>query len=213
MAPNARRSRGCGNAVVDYAGVAELKWRALRSAFENFKANARAGGAADFEQFRVERGALLLRFACFEALRHRFTRPWWEWPEGWREPDEANAPSCVSGPTRRGRIRRIRAMDRRSAIGSLQGAGGQARHEGRTLSRRRRRRAVRRFRCLERAGGDLAPSRGRRAARSAQRTRPNWGLAGFNAAGLEIKSFEPFREMLRASMRHAGAIRLDHVLG
>src|ERR1700741_2207912 len=41
----------------------------------------------------------------------------------------------------------------------------------------------------------------------------NWGLAGFNAAGLEIKSFEPYREMLRASMRHAGAIRLDHVLG
>src|SRR5947208_13246366 len=41
----------------------------------------------------------------------------------------------------------------------------------------------------------------------------NWGLAGFNAAGLEIKSFEPYRDMLRASMRYAGAIRLDHVLG
>ena len=41
----------------------------------------------------------------------------------------------------------------------------------------------------------------------------NWGLAGFNAAGLEIQSFEPYREMLRAAMRYAGAIRLDHVLG
>jgi 4-alpha-glucanotransferase len=41
----------------------------------------------------------------------------------------------------------------------------------------------------------------------------SWGLAGFNATGLEMKLFEPFREMLRASMRHAGAIRLDHVLG
>src|SRR5947207_1045391 len=39
------------------------------------------------------------------------------------------------------------------------------------------------------------------------------GLAGFNATGLELKSFEPYREMLHASMRHAGAIRLDHVLG
>ena len=28
-----------------------------------------------------------------------------------------------------------------------------------------------------------------------------------------MKLFEPFREMLQASMRHAGAIRLDHVLG
>jgi 4-alpha-glucanotransferase len=41
----------------------------------------------------------------------------------------------------------------------------------------------------------------------------DWGLAGFNAAGLEQQSFRPYREMLRASMRHAGAIRLDHVLG
>ena len=41
----------------------------------------------------------------------------------------------------------------------------------------------------------------------------SWGLAGFNATGLEQQSFEPYREMLRASMRHAGAIRLDHVLG
>ena len=40
-----------------------------------------------------------------------------------------------------------------------------------------------------------------------------WGLAGFNAAGLERESFAPYRDMLRASMRHAGAIRLDHVLG
>jgi 4-alpha-glucanotransferase len=40
-----------------------------------------------------------------------------------------------------------------------------------------------------------------------------WGLAGFNAAGLELESFAPYRDMLRASMRHAGAIRLDHVLG
>jgi 4-alpha-glucanotransferase len=41
----------------------------------------------------------------------------------------------------------------------------------------------------------------------------SWGLAGFNAAGLELQSFAPYRDMLRASMRHAGAIRLDHVMG
>jgi 4-alpha-glucanotransferase len=41
----------------------------------------------------------------------------------------------------------------------------------------------------------------------------DWGLAGFNAAGLEARLFEPYRQMLRTSMRHAGAIRLDHVLG
>lgn len=41
----------------------------------------------------------------------------------------------------------------------------------------------------------------------------DWGLAGFNATGLQLQAFAPFREMLQASMRYAGAIRLDHVLG
>ena len=41
----------------------------------------------------------------------------------------------------------------------------------------------------------------------------NWGLTGFNPVGLEDRQFRPFRRMLQASMRYAGAIRLDHVLG
>ena len=41
----------------------------------------------DFEKFRAERAPLLSRFACFEVLRHKFNKPWWEWPEEWRQPD------------------------------------------------------------------------------------------------------------------------------
>jgi 4-alpha-glucanotransferase len=41
----------------------------------------------------------------------------------------------------------------------------------------------------------------------------NWGLSGFSPFGLEAEQFEPFRQMLRAAMRYAGAVRLDHVLG
>jgi 4-alpha-glucanotransferase len=41
----------------------------------------------------------------------------------------------------------------------------------------------------------------------------DWDLAGFNPVGLERQCFEPFREMVRASFRYAGAVRLDHVLG
>src|SRR5258708_18298278 len=40
----------------------------------------------------------------------------------------------------------------------------------------------------------------------------NWGLAGFNPAGLEDRKFEPFHRMLLTSMRYAGAILLYHVL-
>lgn len=41
----------------------------------------------------------------------------------------------------------------------------------------------------------------------------NWGLAAVNPVALERRKFEPFRQVLQASMRYAGAVRLDHVLG
>src|ERR1700759_365461 len=88
------------SAHVDYAGVAELKWRALRTAFENFRANASAERRRRFQQFRNERGSLLSRFACFEALRHRLTGPWWEWPAEWRQPDEEKLAGLRNGPDR-----------------------------------------------------------------------------------------------------------------
>jgi 4-alpha-glucanotransferase len=41
----------------------------------------------------------------------------------------------------------------------------------------------------------------------------DWGISGFTGPGLLTTDFEAFREMLRASLRYAGAIRLDHILG
>jgi 4-alpha-glucanotransferase len=202
------------SANVDYAGVAELKWRALRSAFENFKANASPARVRDFEKFRGERGSLLAHFACFEVLRHRFKAPWWEWPAEWRRPDETKCTELRGGPDRSEiefvefvqwtadrQLAGCKALaDKRGmkvglyldvAVG-VQADGFDAWNEQEAISRH----------LAVGAPPDPLNTLGQ-----------NWGLAGFNAAGLEIKSFEPFREMLRASMRHAGAIRLDHVLG
>jgi 4-alpha-glucanotransferase len=69
-------SRSRQSAIVDYVAVAELKWRALRLAFAGFKASPNAKRQAALERFRAERGVLLSRFACFEALRHKFKVPW-----------------------------------------------------------------------------------------------------------------------------------------
>ena len=75
-----------------------------------------------------------------------------------------------------------------------------ARHEGRALSRRRRRRAIRRLRRLERTGRDLAPSRRRRAAGSAQHRRPELGPC-------RLQRHRAGAEILRALPRDAA--RLD----
>jgi 4-alpha-glucanotransferase len=41
----------------------------------------------------------------------------------------------------------------------------------------------------------------------------DWGLTAYNPHGLVASDFAPFRQMLRAAMRYAGAVRIDHVLG
>jgi 4-alpha-glucanotransferase len=200
--------------LVDYKSVAGLKRRALRVAYENFKSHASASRMKDFEAFRRERAPLLSRFACFEVLRHKFDKPWWEWTEGWRRPDEAKCAELRRGPDaaeiefvefvqwtadRQLRSCRNRARQLGMKVGlyldvavGVQSDGFDAWNEQIAISRH----------LAVGAPPDPLNLAGQ-----------NWGLAGFNAAGLELKSFEPYREMLRASMRYAGAIRLDHVLG
>jgi 4-alpha-glucanotransferase len=83
--------------TISYRAVAELKWRGLRQAFEAFSKKPDRARAAAFEAFRNERGVLLSRFACFETLRHKFGTPWWEWPEPWRQPDDARLAELRTG--------------------------------------------------------------------------------------------------------------------
>jgi 4-alpha-glucanotransferase len=200
--------------IVDYAAVAALKWRALRSVFDAFKVDPKNKRHAAFNRFRAEHAPLLSRFACFEVLRHKFNKPWWEWPEQWRQPDEAKCATLRKGADKAEiefvefvqwvADRQLQAcQDLATRLGmkvglyldvavGVQSDGFDAWNEQIAISRH----------LSVGAPPDSLNTAGQ-----------NWGLAGFNAAGLEIKSFEPFREMLRASMRHAGAIRLDHVLG
>ncbi len=200
--------------IVDYIGVAELKWQALRAAFEKFKKQPARGRKEDLDAFRAERAPLLSRFACFEVLRHKFGGAWWEWPPEWRAPDDARCTYLRGGDdageiefvefvqwTADRQLRDCRDLARRLgmkvglyldvAVG-VQSGGFDAWNEQTAISRH----------LSVGAPPDPLNVAGQ-----------NWGLAGFNAAGLELQLFEPYREMLRASMRYAGAIRLDHVLG
>ncbi|MGX7741329.1 4-alpha-glucanotransferase [Rhodopseudomonas parapalustris] len=200
--------------LIDYQVVAAAKWRALRAAFDKFRASPGPGRREAFDAFRNERGTLLTRFACFEVLRHKFGSPWWEWLEEWRRPDDARCADLRAGADAaevefveftqwcaHDQLRgcRDRAAERGMSVGlyldvavGVQSDGFDAWNEQTAISR------------LLSVG---APPD------SLNTAGQNWGLAGFNAPGLELTGFAPYREMLRASMRYAGAIRLDHVLG
>ena len=41
----------------------------------------------------------------------------------------------------------------------------------------------------------------------------NWGLGAFNPEELKERAYEPFIKVLRANMKNAGALRIDHAMG
>ena len=199
---------------VPYADMAALKWLGLRAAFNSFVASASEARRKEFDAFRAARAPLLSRFACFEVLRHRFGAPWWEWPAEWQQPDEAKCAELRNGTGKRevefvefvqwtADAQLHAAKELASQLGmrvglyldvavGVQSNGFDAWNEQMAISRH----------LAVGAPPDVLNTIGQ-----------DWGLAGFNAGGLEAQSFVPFADMLAASMRHAGAIRLDHVLG
>ena len=210
MAAEAERLRT--TELIDHAGVAALKQRGLRMAYRAFRHDAAPERRADFEEFRRARPALAA-FAAFEVLRRRFSQPWWQWPAPWRDPTDAaldrlraEAAEEVAfyeyvqwlADAQLMRCRdRARALDLAVglyldvAVGALP-TGFDAWHA---------RAAVTRTLSVG-APPDPLNALGQ-----------NWGLAGFSGVGLQASDYRAFRETLRAAMRYAGAIRLDHVLG
>ena len=199
---------------VPYADMAALKWLGLRAAYNSFVTSASEARRKEFDAFRADRAPLLSRFACFEVLRHRFAGPWWEWPQEWQQPDEAKCAELRNGPDKRevefvefvqwtadsqlhaakelaGQLGMRVGLYLDVAVG-VQSNGFDAWNEQMAISRH----------LAVGAPPDVLNTVGQ-----------DWGLAGFNAGGLEAQSFVPFADMLAASMRHAGAIRIDHVLG
>jgi 4-alpha-glucanotransferase len=211
LEPDVRRARS--SAQVDYVVVGSAKQRGLRLAYDHFRQHAKPARRRDYEAFCHERGEDLLRFAAFEVLRRRFQRVWWEWPEEWRRP----SPEALQklGETDGDEVgfhqytqwiadRQLAACQKLAvqrgmpiglyldlAVGVQAGSADVWSHQGAMLAD-----------LSVGAPPDLLNTAGQ-----------NWGLAGFNPAGLEARELEPFRQMISAAMRHAGAIRLDHVLG
>jgi len=200
--------------LVDYPGVARLKAHALQAAFAQFKAAAAPERRAAFESFRRNEGRTLSRFAAFEILRREHGGPWWLWPVEWREPDDGRIAELRAGPLGDAMAavefaqwcasEQLDACARRAAelqmpVGlyldlavGVKADGFDAWNDQKIISR------------LLSVGAppDVLNTVGQ-----------NWGLAGFMPVGFRHAGFEAFRAMLRASMRYAGAIRLDHVLG
>jgi 4-alpha-glucanotransferase len=198
---------------VDYAAVARLKLTLLRATYRKFAANGNAERRADFAAYRGERGEALQSFAAFETLHGVLPGDWWDWPAELRQASDVvlkntrkNHPEEVSfheflqwNAERQLGLCRDVARRRGLSIGLyLDTAVG-----------------------VHPAGSDAwmdqgSMLRGLSIGAPPDQFNPagqDWGLTAYNPHGLVAAGFEPFRQMLAAAMRHAGAVRIDHVLG
>jgi 4-alpha-glucanotransferase len=199
--------------LVDHRGVAAAKLHALELAYERFCANEISGRRRAFDRFRHQHVVSVERFACFEVLRRKFGNPWWNWPEPWRRIDEEALK----------RLRRTQSDD----VGFVEYLQWVAHEQLEACRARARERAMPIGLYLDIAVGvrsdgfdawcdqdAILVGMSVGAPPDALNTNgQDWGLAGFNPAGLQTRQFDAYRRMLKASMRYAGAVRLDHVLG
>ncbi len=199
--------------IVDYAGVAAVKTQALQHAYEVFRERKDAQRQQEFEHFRKARGTTLRRYAAFELLRRRFKRPWWEWPEEWRSPTDAAIADLYSSEesglaffeyvqwlaeSQLAECNRL-AKQLGLPIGLYLDIAVGVRRDG--------------FDAWDDQSAYISALSIGAPPDTLNVEGQNWGLTGLNPAALEAERFEPFRRMLAGSMRFAGAVRLDHVLG
>jgi 4-alpha-glucanotransferase len=200
--------------LVDYTHVARAKLKGLRAAFNRFHTQGSAERRADFDAFRNEQGEPLLRFACFEALRMRHApQPWPQWPEPWHRPDAAA-------------LHRFREQHRDacafqefmqwSADRQLRDCQAAARAAGMPIGL-----YIDVAVGIDPHGADAWAQQDAVLAGVSVGAPPDefntagqdWGLAPINPGTIAHNDFATMRQLMAAAMRHAGAIRLDHVMG
>lgn len=207
-APLHERSRGTRLLDRDAA------WEAKRAALELiFAAGLRPERAAAFDGFRAREGAAMLDFATWCALAERYGLPWQSWPTELHDPRSPEV----------GRARDEMA-DRVDFYCWLQwlldeqlgGAQRAAESAGMPIG------------VLHdlavgvspggadawRLGDVLAPGVTTGAPPdSFNQQGQDWGLPPWRPDRLAEAGYAPYRDMLRAVLRHSGGVRIDHILG
>jgi 4-alpha-glucanotransferase len=184
---------------IDREAIFDLKMSALERLWTGFE------GDPTFESYCQEQGAALREFAAYCALAERHGKDWRRWPEPYRRPSaEAVQRLCNDDP-------RVRFHTWVQWLLDVQ------------LERASR--GVRVFHDLP-VGFDIAGADGWcwqdfLASEISIGCPPDgfnldgqdWGLSPFIPTKVRGALYRPFIETIRAMLRHAGGLRIDHVMG
>ncbi len=204
-------------ALVDYARVARLKLEMLERLYAVFRARrASDPRVRTFRRFVREGGLPLERLGIYEALaeffrnRDRQCYGWLDWPSEYHSP---------SSPA----VARF-ANEHRQHVDFYRYLQFLARLQLASAAQSSRRSGVALYGDLavgvERNGADvwadpdaLLTTVSLGAPRDPLNAEgQNWGLAPFSPRALRKRAYEPFVALLRANMRYAGILRVDHVM-
>jgi 4-alpha-glucanotransferase len=202
--------------LVDYGAIRDAKLPALRAAFDAFMDRADPAEHAPYLDATRD-DPDLFRHAVFEALSLAQAAAghgagWTGWPEALRDPASAEVDAFAQANSREVEFHRWLQYVARRQLAAAQRA---AREAGMRLGL-----------YLDLAVGEAPDGSATWSGTAAalprvtvgappdmfSQTGQGWGLAAPSPVRLEREAFEPFRQMIRAQLRDAGALRIDHVM-
>ena len=209
MRPPLDAARGADR--VDYAAVASAKLPVLQRLHRAFRAR---GDSAAFHHFEADGGEALRRFATFQALAEHFgpERTWRAWPPAFRD---ARGEAVAEFAARNDDRIEFFAWLQFVADAQLAAAARAAKDAGMEIGL---------YQDLalgaDADGAESWMNRGLMAEGVRVGAPPddwnlngqNWGLPPYNPIALRDADYAPFVAVLRAAMRHAGALRIDHAM-
>jgi 4-alpha-glucanotransferase/(1->4)-alpha-D-glucan 1-alpha-D-glucosylmutase len=215
---HALRSEG----LVDYVAVAQHKRSALALLYGSFRQRHLArqtGRGRAFRAFQRGEGEALRRFAIFQVLRETRARDelaqryWRNWPAPYCDP---TSPAVARFAAQNAQAIEFFEYLQWIAHEQLAGCAAAARDAGMPIGL---------YRDLA-VGVDAGAGEAWAAQETVvggwsvgappdawNRRGQDWGLAPLSPVALRRAQYRPFVDIVRANMRHAGALRIDHVLG
>jgi 4-alpha-glucanotransferase len=205
--------------LVDYVAVTAIKLSVLETLFESCRAAEDRTRWQAFEAFRRERGEVLERNCIFLALREHFAGcnpapvDWHGWPEEYHDP---SSPAVAAFA--------VKSRQRLDFLLWLQWVADEQLAAAAAAAAEREM-AIGLYRDLavgaDRAGAETwvdpaAVVSGAQVGAPPDIHNPagqDWGLPPFHPRALRDGGYRSFIELVRANMRHAGGLRIDHVMG
>ena len=192
---------------IDRDAVFRLKYGALELLFDRFEANANAADRTSFAAFMQSHGSGLARFAIYSVLAEHYGARYCDWPTELRHPDDAAVAAFAQREAPRVRFHAWLQwlVDQQLATAGTAGAqligdlavgfepeGADAWVYQDLLARG----------CRVGAPPDNFNAGGQ-----------DWGLPPFVPWKLQASGYEPLIATLRATLKHVGGLRIDHVMG